>query len=410
MMSYIRLAAAPYLRDFSTIKRHYSLIQGAKDFFVKRKNALFGESDSQNNSNDESSFDSPLPYIQYPLITNAQMNKIAIDNYKFDYLHASYSFHSHHSTANIHSLSDLSDPASLNSLLPRRRPHGSPVDTLSILAGDDAMLVSPTVLGVADGVSGWESKGEHRSSGIWARSMLETLSRLLTEYKIQHMPHHLNSRDIDQVLDDSYLHTSHLMDLQNMNGSSTLILGMLSGEYLNMISIGDSKMFVIRDGAIIKTNPEQLISPLCPKQIGTQTLTQLPSEMAWLGSIKLEYGDIVVLCSDGISDNLYPDEIVGLIGDGEWRLAANRILARAKEVAFDDYAYTPFNERVNELPEKYGRSSTFGGKLDDLSICLAKVVENKREDKDKVREERKREERREREEERRRRRMFKVED
>lgn len=332
---------------------------------------------------DESPVDEVNPYIKYPLVTKEQMKRISNDKFKFEFAHASFGFHSTKSDPTIHSLSDLTDPAQLNTLLPRRRPVGSPADTLSIKAGDDAMLVSPTVLAVADGVSGWESKGEQRSSGIWSRSMVETLSRLMTEYKLTHSPHHLNKRDIDQILDDSYLHTSHLMDLQKMRGSSTLILGMLSGEYLKMISIGDSKIYILRDGEIIKTNEEQMVSELCPQQIGTQTLNSLPSEMAWVDSIKLQEDDIIILCSDGISDNLYESEIVQYVDEfllmekGNLRKVANKLLMKAKEVAFDDYAYTPYNEKVNSLPEeKYGKKSIYGGKLDDCSIIISRVVPN----------------------------------
>lgn len=323
------------------------------------------------------------PYIQYPLITKEQMRRISNDKYKFDFAYASYAHHSTLTTPQIHSLSDLTEPTQLNTLLPRRRPQGSPADTLSIKAGDDALLVSPTVLAIADGVSGWESKGEQCSSGVWSRSMVETLSRLMTEYKLNHTPHHLNKRDIDQILDDSYLHTSHLMDLQDMKGSSTLILCMLSGEYLKMISIGDSKIYIIRDGQIIKTNEEQMVSELCPQQIGTQTLNELPSEMAWVDSIKLKADDIIVMCSDGISDNLYEHEIVDFVDEHVYnkkqklKTVASKLLIKAKEVAFDDYAYTPYNEKVNHLPEvKYGKKSITGGKLDDMTLAIARVVPN----------------------------------
>lgn len=351
--------------------RHYSIFSGARHYFLSR----------DQEKEDDEQFEHP--YIQYPVVTKDQMKKIAIDKYKLDFTYASFSFHSSRANSSIHSLSDLTDPTQLNTLLPRRRPQGSPADTLSIKAGDDAMLVSPTVLGIADGVSGWESKGEHSDSGVWSRSMLETLSRLLTEYKISHYPHHLNKRDIDQVIDDSYLHTSHLMDLQDLKGSSTLVLCMLSGEYLKMISIGDSKIYILRDGKILKTNEEQLISELCPQQIGTQTLTNLPSEIAWVDSIKLHENDIILMCSDGVTDNLYEWEIEECLHETlnvkglSLKQAANRLLARAKEVAFDDYAYTPYNEKVNALPKaKYGSKSSCGGKLDDMSICLGKVIPN----------------------------------
>lgn len=323
------------------------------------------------------------PYIQYPLITKEQMKSITYDRFKFETAYSSFAHHSMNTDPTVHSLSDLTDPTQLNTLLPRRRPHGSPADTLSIKAGDDAMLISPTVMAIADGVSGWESKGEQSSSGIWARSMVETVSRLMTEYKISHTPHYLNDRDIEQILDDSYLHTSHLMDLQGLKGLSTLVLCMLSGDTLKMVSIGDLKIYVVRNGEIIKTNEEQMVSDLCPQQIGTQTLNVMPSEMAWVDEIELQADDIIVMCSDGISDNLYDWEILHILDEflnfkkDNVRTVANKLLAKCKQIAFDDNAYTPYNEKVNKLPKsRFGKNYSLGGKLDDMSLCIAKVVVN----------------------------------
>lgn len=377
----------PILRTYS--KRHFvtSLVHQAQvnehlpsSFFGNVK-SFFGrnaerkkELEERNNREKASN-----PYIKYPLITQEQMNTISNDKFKLDFSFASYAHHSIETVPTINSLSDLTDPAALNSLLPRRRPHLSPVDTLSIKAGDDAMLVCSTTMAIADGVSGWESKGEQSSSGIWARSMLETLSRLMTEYKISHVPHHLNDRDIEQVLDDTYLHTSHLMDVQGLKGSSTLVLGMLSGDQLKMISIGDSKIYIVRDGKIIKTNEEQMISDMCPCQIGTQTLSVMPSQMCWVDDIVLQENDVIFMCSDGISDNLYEWEILDMLNEylnkknDNIRKVANRILATAKQVAFDDHAFTPYNEKVNKARSD---ANSVGGKLDDMSLAIAKVVLN----------------------------------
>ena len=362
-----------FLDDLRRIQRLSGtrVLKGIKQFFL---------SDAAEEDEDEG-----VPYIQYPLVTKEQMKKIANDNYKFEYACASFAFHSNKSDPIISSLSELSDPTQLTSLLPRRRPHGSPIDTLSIKAGDDAMLVSPTILALADGVSGWEDGKGHFSSGVWSRSMVETLSRLMTEYKISHAPYHLNKRDIYQILDDTYLHTSHLMDLQSLEGSSTLVFGMLSGKYLKMISIGDSKMYIIRDGEIIKSNAEQMVSSLCPQQIGTHTLSKIPSEIAWVDSVKLELGDIIVMCSDGISDNLYDWEIAHYVDTllnlqrDNLREATNKLLIKAKEIAFDDNIGTPYSEQVNAYNAKKKRNKfVTGGKLDDMSLCIAKVVSNEK--------------------------------
>lgn len=375
-------------RNYALLSRHLSqsqrlasgpgILDTMKGFFAHHK--LQQQLDLEGRERRENAAN---PYIQYPLVTTEQMRSLSTDKFKLDVGYASFAHHSVELKPMVHSLSDLTDPTQLNSLLPRRRPKGLPADTLLIKAGDDSMLVSPTVMAIADGVSGWELKGEHSSSGIWSRSMLETLSRLLTEYKLSHMPHALNNRDIEEVLDDSYLHTSHLMDLQGLKGLSTLIMVMLSGSMLKCISIGDSKFYLVRDGEIIKTNAEQMVDHLCPQQIGTQTLGVLPSEMAVIDDVELQTNDLVILCSDGVSDNLYDWELVKALDEylnfkkDSLRTACSKIVGLAKLTAFDDNAYTPYNERINNLPAgRYGKNISLGGKLDDMSLCIARVVDN----------------------------------
>ncbi|EER35317.1 conserved hypothetical protein [Candida tropicalis MYA-3404] len=358
-----------------------SIFKGARNYFLGLGRSPRSEEEYGDNPVDES-----IPFVKYPLFTHEQLKKIATDKFKLEVGHASFGYHSDSIVPSINSLSDLTDPTQLNSLLPRRRPKGSPSDTLSIKAGDDTMLVSPSVIAVADGVSGWEENGKDASSGVWSRSMVETFSRLLTEYKIKIFPRHLQRRDIEEILDDSYLHTSHLMDLQKLTGSSTLVLGMLNGDLLSMVSIGDSKVYIIRDGELIETNHEQMISEMCPEQIGTHTLDHLPSDIAWIQSFKLQENDYIVMCSDGISDNLYEWEIINYLK--EWvgvkkfnvKNIASKLLVKAKEVAFDDYAYTPYNEKVNALKEPHQHSQ--GGKVDDMSIIVAKVVLNNKSSKE----------------------------
>ncbi|KAI3404617.2 hypothetical protein KGF56_002562 [Candida oxycetoniae] len=363
-------------------KRYTSYFKGAQSFFRGFDSLDNKSSGSSSGSNaPRETVEEGIPYVRYPLFTKDQLKKIAVDKFKFEFGYASFGFHSDSIVPSINSLSDLTDPTSLNSLLPRRRPQGSPSDTLSIKAGDDTMLVSPSVLAIADGVSGWESDGLIADSGIWSRSIVETFSRLMTEYKISHSPHHLKRRDIQEILDDSYLHTSHLMDLQKLNGSSTLILGMLSGDRILMISIGDSKIFIIRNGEIVFTNKEESGEGFCPTQIGTNTLSKMPSDFAWIDSFELKDNDYVVVCSDGITDNLYEWEINNYIDEfinhkkNNLKTVAQKLLIKAKEVAFDDYSYTPYNEKVNQtLSKGAGGSPSRGGKVDDMSIVVAKVV------------------------------------
>ncbi|KAI0464493.1 hypothetical protein LJB42_002108 [Komagataella kurtzmanii] len=305
------------------------------------------------------------------------------------YFEYGYSSYSHHSRGKripmISSLSDLSDGGNLAALLPKRRPPGSPINTLSIRSGDDAMLVSPTLLGLADGVSSWSDleEGEDADAGLWARAMLETTSRFVIQHQNSVWPHDINEREIEQILDDSFFHSTDLMDLDNCHGSSTFIMALLSySGKLNVVSIGDSKIFVFRDGKIVFKNEEQMTSPLCPVQIGTNDLRHLPSAKCWYKTFELQQDDLIVMCSDGVTDNLWEKELEQLVAQKYFkegqnvRQLANSILKESREVAFDNFAITPYVEKINDVSSNKGAKDNFimGGKVDDISVCVARVV------------------------------------
>jgi serine/threonine protein phosphatase PrpC len=129
----------------------------------------------------------------------------------------------------------------------------------------------------------------------------------------------------------------------------------------------------------VKTSTEVYFSKLCPQQVGTQETGKLPSELAQYQDFELEEDDLVLVCSDGVTDNLYPDEILETINKklnvekNNLQEVCNKLLVQVKQTAFDNYCVTPYVEKVNEM------SSSFitGGKLDDTSICLSKVLLNK---------------------------------
>ncbi|ODV96571.1 hypothetical protein PACTADRAFT_1161 [Pachysolen tannophilus NRRL Y-2460] len=310
---------------------------------------------------------------------------LSFENYfKFEYANSNYV---HHGKPGRHlpmvsSLSDLSDSTQIAALMPARRPIGSPTDTISIRSGDDALLCSRYFLGVADGISSW---GENKDAGLWARSMLEAMSRNLTFYerKILSQNRSINDEEIEMLLDDSYMRTVQLMRDEGLEGSSTILLCIILDHNLKIVNIGDSKFYMFRDGKIIKTNKEQMKSILCPEQLGTNDkIDELPSSKAIFDSEELKENDILVICSDGLSDNLWQDEIelyVNKIIFQEGKTLqelANFLLKKAKNVAFDNYAVCPYVEKINSLPFEIRKSYITGGKVDDISVCVAKVLKN----------------------------------
>lgn len=295
-------------------------------------------------------------------------------SYRFNF---GYSNYAHHATVpTISSLADLSDPIQMSSLVPVRRAPGSPSGTISVRCGDDAMIMSPLLLGVADGVSSWS---EMANSGLWARVLLETLSRKISSF-IAESSRPLVLQDLRNLLDEAYLHATNLMELDHLKGSSTVLLCLIQDKVMHVISVGDSRLFFFREGEILWSNNEQMISLFCPQQLGTQNVKVPPSEVAQFKSIVLREKDALVICSDGITDNLWPEEILFYVEEGLFtqkkkvQEMANHLLYKVKDVAFDNFCASPYVEKVNMLPSKTRTTLVTGGKMDDISCCVAMVV------------------------------------
>lgn len=300
------------------------------------------------------------------------------DRFKFLFSQAGYVHHGPVRKPLVSSLMDLTDSASNLSLLPKRRLYGNPFETMSVKNGDDAMIVSPNLLGVADGVSGWS--GAHADSGLFARSFLENISRSFAELSHRNADDlsRISERDLSIRLDECYQESLALMEREHFKGSSTLLVAMIIDSELKLLNIGDSRIFVIRNGELVKTNTEQYISKMCPQQVGTTDTVKLPSQVVQYSDLHLEENDILLLCSDGITDNLFQDEILSFVNShlnsdrsnlGE---VCHRLMIHAKSIAFDNYCVSPYVEKVNDI----GNNFITGGKLDDISVCLAKVVMN----------------------------------
>lgn len=84
-----------------------------------------------------------------------------------------------------------------------------------------------------------------------------------------------------------------------------------------------------------------------------------------------ETGDIVLLGSDGLFDNLFDSQIVKLVRDNIDKSSeeiASAIAKAAQAAASDPTLETPFARAAVEHGLTW-----FGGKLDDISVVVAKL-------------------------------------
>jgi len=231
-------------------------------------------------------------------------------------------------------------------------PHPSKVAK----GGEDAHFISDdsTAVGIADGVGGWTDLGIDPS--LFSRSLMQNAKEAVDLQQI---------RDPLEILTQAYENTKHI------TGSCTASIAVLDGEELQTINLGDSGFMILRNARIIYRSKEQQYSFNFPFQLGTGSNEQ-PSDGV-LMKMTVEEGDMIVMGTDGLFDNLHDDEIMKIIQENEEiknspNKLAHLLAVKAHEAACSADRDTPFaiNARKNNIP-------FYGGKLDDITVTVCIV-------------------------------------
>ncbi|KAG2250008.1 hypothetical protein Bca52824_089636 [Brassica carinata] len=226
------------------------------------------------------------------------------------------------------------------------------------LAGrEDAYFISENNwLGVADGVSQWSFEGI--SEGMYAQELMSNCQKIISD-------------ETAEICDDP-VHVLHRSANETKSsGSSTALIAHLSNNELHVANIGDSGFMVIRNRTVLqKSSP--IFHHFCfPLHItrGDDIL-----KLSEVYHVNLEEGDVVLLATDGLFDNLYEKEIVSivcrLLEQGlEPQRIAELLAAKAQEVGRSETERTPFADAAKEE----GHDGYRGGKLDAVTIIVSLV-------------------------------------
>ncbi|KAL3632530.1 hypothetical protein CASFOL_025514 [Castilleja foliolosa] len=223
--------------------------------------------------------------------------------------------------------------------------------------GEDAHFISldSHVIGVADGVGGWARKGI--DAGEYARELMKNASDIVKGQTPGNV-------DPKQVLQASFLKTES-------PGSSTACVLSLAGNLLKAANLGDSGFMVIRGGRVVYGSPAQQHSFNHPYQMGR---TSGGVEAADEISVKVKAGDVVVVGTDGLFDNVFPEDIETTVEYCLERGYDPEITAwilgnTASHNSMDEKATSPFEMAAYEAGVAH-----FGGKYDDITVVVAYVV------------------------------------
>ncbi|KAI9088336.1 phosphatase 2C-like domain-containing protein [Phlyctochytrium arcticum] len=252
-------------------------------------------------------------------------------------------------------------------------------DYLSVQVGEDAYFVRSDSLGVADGVGGWaQVKGANpalysRKMMHYASAELEKMDDIVnSEYSVEDY----NSVDPKNILQISYEHTNEDAAQEKLMGSTTALVAILRDDELRIANLGDCGVLIIRDNEPIFRTEEQQHSFNFPYQLGTGSRDSPADAQSF--RVKVEEGDIVIVGSDGMFDNVFDEDIVEIvrsvtqnkkIAHIDPQRISDALLRRARETAEDNrFANSPFQSRAIQEGLYYQ-----GGKMDDVTV-LAGVV------------------------------------
>ncbi|KGN55061.1 probable protein phosphatase 2C 55 [Cucumis sativus] len=231
-----------------------------------------------------------------------------------------------------------------------------PKDNPSKPLGEDAHFVisDKNTAGVADGVGGWALKGI--DAGEYARDHMRNCVASVVGAEGIVYP--------KRVMTEAHSRTTAA-------GSSTACLISFDGWFLRAANLGDSGFMIFRGEKLVYRSPVQRRGFNCPYQMGTREQFDKPT-VAWSGKIRMEAGDIIVVGTDGLLDNVFEREIVELLA-AEVAETAVDLATMVAELAWynslDSVKDGPFAVEAR----KAGRSHC-GGKIDDITVVVAKVT------------------------------------
>jgi protein phosphatase PTC7 len=219
------------------------------------------------------------------------------------------------------------------------------------------------ILGVADGVGGWRKYGIDPS---------EFSSRLM-----KHCADIVKEGRFDPTRPDLIIAQAftNLSEAPRPIGSSTACVVVVHQNVLYSANLGDSGFLIYRQGKILHKSQEQTHYFNAPFQ-----LTILPDscenegfitdgpESSDMQKVELESGDVVLLATDGLWDNVPEKVIVDVlkhVDSTNIQQICNTVALIARRLSHDDQHKSPFALKAGE----YG-IATSGGKPDDITLVL----------------------------------------
>lgn len=242
------------------------------------------------------------------------------------------------------------------------------------LCGEDALYIGENkthdavLLSVFDGVGGYREHGVDPAeySNLMGESCGEEFFK--------------NDGNLKDVLNRGY----KLATASSIVGGTTAVLAKYTPKKkeVEVVNLGDSKAIIFTKSSgeyrIKKESDEQEHFFNCPYQLsldlGNGNCADSPDK-ADVFKCELEDNDVVLLATDGLTDNIHQHEMLRILnetsdsGEEDFASATSRkMVSLAKKRFNQSNCETPFSERAQARGYSYR-----GGKLDDVTVIVGLV-------------------------------------
>eukprot|EP00041_Stephanoeca_diplocostata_P013543 m.237577 g.237577 ORF g.237577 m.237577 type:complete len:491 (+) comp19374_c0_seq1:379-1851(+) len=267
--------------------------------------------------------------------------------------------------------------------IPSKRNRNEDVDATSNQPDSAQTFSSHTLLAVADGVGGWQIQGVDPSLFAW--ELMNNCAYVAVESSTARKPLDILTRAYKKVLTDCIVEA----------GSSTATVSLFDKTtgVFSVANLGDSYACVIRGDDFVLETQEQQHYFNAPYQLAVIPGAKMDSavyemqdspDMAASTSVATRDGDIILLATDGYSDNVFPHTTAAICSAFTTvKASSSAVPARVPQTiekiadqlldaclarAQSSNADTPFARHAAEA----GLSYT-GGKPDDVTFIVARV-------------------------------------
>ena len=267
--------------------------------------------------------------------------------------------------------------------------------------GEDSFFVANNykAIGVADGVGGWKDWGVDPSQ--FSNTLMEAAKRYCETHRRELNPETILTHAYERVLQEKKVSA----------GSSTAICATLTKEgqrhFINVANLGDSGLLVVRNRNVLHRVHELVHSINAPFQLavlppGMQHAFSDRVSDAIRDKIEVQYGDVIVMGTDGLFDNRFNTQIAadaGWVGKTEisslskipfvgamlstvfaqqeqevdhvdpYRVAT-RVVHEAYQTALSKDGNSPWADMLRQS----GVEGAKGGKVDDITVLLGRIT------------------------------------